>query len=82
MKTMKKKSKALVTSEMLDAAVETVLTGVDNLVDSLRKDIKRDLKNEIDPIKTDIVFIKRDISDIKADLSDTASRREFNKLKS
>ena len=85
----KTKKDPYVTKSMLDntingavnSAVETLLAGMDNLYKMFKNELEKRLKQELEPIKNDIVFIKRDIKDIKAELSSTPSRREFNNLK-
>lgn len=76
----KTKKDGLVTEEMLDEAVTSILDGMDNLLkeqDERNQKIfatKEDLKREVS-------WLRDDISGLKVELSDTPSRREFNELK-
>ena len=72
-----------VNKKMLDEAVQTILTGMDDLYSRFDGVDKRfdGVDKRLDKIESDIYFVKQDVRDIKANLSDTPSRREFDKLK-
>jgi prefoldin subunit 5 len=71
----KRDLKAYVTNETLDQAVESITEGMDNLL----KEIKKTLRRELEPMKTDIKDVRRQLTDLKVD---TPTRREFEDLKS
>lgn len=84
---VKKNPKALVTNETLDEAVETILNGVDHIIENLvtKNEFKTELgkvDKRFDKIETDISFIKHDIRDIKEDLSLIPTREAYESLKS
>ena len=72
-----------VNKKMLDEAVQTILTGMNDLYSRFDGVDKRfdGVDKRLDKIESDIYFVKQDVRDIKANLSDTPSRREFDKLK-
>ncbi|HAU65562.1 MAG: hypothetical protein UT88_C0001G0009 [Candidatus Woesebacteria bacterium GW2011_GWD2_40_19] len=79
-----------VNKKMLDEAVQTILTGMDDLYSRFDGVDKRfdgvdkrfdGVDKRLDKIESNIYFVKQDVRDIKADLSDTPTRNEFDKLK-
>lgn len=80
-----KDPKAFVTNEYLDDAVDTLLKGMDNMLEEQKKIFatKEDLKQFAtkDDLKTEIGWLKDDIKGLTADLSGTPSKKEFNELK-
>jgi len=68
--------KASVTNKTLGEAVDTLLKGMDNMLNEQKKIFatKEDLKTEIG-------WVRDDIKGLTADLSDTVSKKEFNQLK-
>lgn len=81
----KKDPKAFVTNETLDDAVNSILSGLDNLLEEQKKTFatKDDLKQFAtkEDLHKEVSWLRGDIRDLKADLSDTPSRKEFNQLK-
>lgn len=88
--------KVFVTNETLDKtlgeAVDTLLEGMDNMLDEQKKifatkeDLKQfatkeDLRLTKEELKTEISWLKDDIKGLNADLSGVPSKLEFNKLK-
>ena len=72
-----------VNKKMLDEAVQTILTGMNDLYSRFDGVDKRfdGVDKRLDKIESDIYFVKQDVRDIKANLSDTPTREEFDKLK-
>lgn len=76
-----------VNKKMLDEAVQTILTGMDNLFEKHDKrfesvdDSLVKIDGRLDKIESDIYFVKQDVKDIKADISNTPTREEFDELK-
>ena len=79
----KKDPKASVTNETLDEAVDTILTGMDNIVADLKNEMKTGFKQvntRLDKVEADVSYIKDDIKGLTADLSDVPTRKEFNEV--
>lgn len=70
----KRDPKAYVTNETLDQAVEAITEGMTALL----KDIKETIRDELEPLKTDIRDVRRQLTDLKLD---TPARKEFTALK-
>lgn len=70
----KRDPKAYVTNETLDQAVEAITEGMTTLL----KDIKETIRDELEPLKTDIKNVRRQLTDLKLD---APARKEFTKLK-
>lgn len=73
----------IVTRQLLDEAVKTILGGMDNLFDKFKDEVegfKNELKGELSELKVEVRGVKDDIAGLKADLSDTPTRKEFNDL--
>lgn len=83
---MAKDPNAFVTNKTLDEAVDTILKGMDNMLEEQKKTFatKEDLKQFAtkEDLGREVGWLRNDINGLKADLSDTPSKREFNKLKS
>lgn len=84
---MTNKDNKTVNKKMLDEAVQTILTGMDNLFEKHDKRLDNvdygliKVDKRLDKIESDIYFVKQDVKDIKADFSNTPTREEFDKLK-
>jgi hypothetical protein len=83
----KKDPKAFVTNETLDQtvgeAVDTILTGMDNIVAGLKDEMKTGFKQvntRLDKVEADVLYMKDDIKGLTADLSDVPTRKEFNEV--
>jgi hypothetical protein len=72
-----KNPNAVVTNKTLYEAVDTLLDGMDNMLDEQKKIFatKEDLKREVS-------WIRDDIKGLTADLSEKASKADLNKLHS
>ena len=94
----KKDPKVFVTNEVLtetlDDAVDTLLKGMDNMLEEQKKIFatKEDLKGfatkedikELatkEDLKREVSWLRDDIKGLTADLSETVSKKEFNQLK-
>ena len=71
---LKPDKKTYVTNEMLQQAIDAILTGVENMM----KNLRREMKAGFDELSAGQRDIKRRIKDIELD---TSSRKEFDKLK-
>lgn len=93
---IKNDPKAFVTNgvltETLDDAVDTLLQGMDNMLEEQKKIFvtKEDLRGVRDEmkllatkedLKREVSWLKDDIRGLTADLSGVPSKKEFNKLK-
>lgn len=78
--------KTFVTNKTLGEAVDTILKGMDNMLEEQKKIFatKEDLKlfATKEDLKREISWVRDDIKGLTADLVDTVSKREFNKLES
>jgi hypothetical protein len=85
----KKDPKAFVTNEVLtetlDDAVDTLLKGMDNMLEEQKKLFvtKEDLKQFAtkEDLKREISWVRDDIRGLTADISNVPTRKEFNELK-
>ncbi len=84
---MKKKAAEVVTKDLLDDAVETILQGVESLVDEKVGGLKSEVKAGFNQVNTrlekldnEIMWVKGDVKGIRSDLSDTVTRKEHNGL--
>lgn len=83
--------KAFVSRKDLDEAVDTILSGINNLFEASRQErnsrldkVEGSLKaieGTQREIKVALLQVKDEINGLKADLSDTPSRKEFENLK-
>ncbi len=82
---VKNNSQAFVTNETLDDAVDTLLKGMDNMLEEQKKIFatKKDIENVAtkEDLKREASWLRDDINGLKAELSNTPSRKEFNELK-
>lgn len=79
-----------VTKKDLSEAIDSVLQGIDNIVENMatKTDLKKvearleeKIDNGVNTLSTEISFIKDDIKGFHAELSNTVSRKEFEELK-
>ena len=88
----KRDPKAFATNEIIDDAVDTLLKGMDNMLEEQKKIFatKEDLKNVREDMKSlatkeDLKreggWLKDDIKGLTADLSGVPTRKEFNQVK-
>jgi len=86
--TVKTNPNAPVVRKDLDEAVETILEGMDNLLNDPESEMQKKFKNvdnRFDLLETKINNVERHLKDeiggLKADLSNTVTKKEFNQLK-
>jgi hypothetical protein len=76
---------AVVTNKILGEAVDTLLQGMDNMLEEQKKIFatKEDLKQFAtkEDLKREVSWLKDDIRGLTADLSGVATKKEFNQLK-
>ena len=80
----KNSNEEYVTKATLNDAVDTILTGMNNIVEGLegKMNTRFDrVENRLKTVEVELSYVKDEIKGLKADLSDTPSRREFEKLK-
>lgn len=84
---------AFVTNKTLGEAVDTILEGMDNMLEEQKKifatkDDLRNVKQEIkslatkEDLNTEISWVRDDIKGLTGELSETVTRKEFNELES
>ena len=80
---------AVVTNKILGEAVDTLLQGMDNMLEEQKKIFatKEDLRKVRDEmatkedLKREVSWLRDDINGLKADLTGVVSKKEFNEFK-
>ena len=88
----KRDPKAFATNEIIDDAVDTLLKGMDNMLEEQKKifatkedlnNVREDMKSLAtkEDLKREVGWLKDDIKGLTADLSGVPTRKEFNQVK-
>ena len=80
----KNSNEEYVTKATLNDAVDTILTGMNNIVEGLEGKMNTrfdGVENRLRTVEVELSHVKDEINGLKGDLSATPSRREFEKLK-
>ncbi len=81
----KNSNEEYITKETLNEAVDTILTGMNNMVEGLEGKMNTrfdGVENRLRTVEVELSHVKDEINGLKADLSDTPSRQEFERVKS
>jgi hypothetical protein len=74
-----------VTNKKLEEAVDAILTGVEEMVNGSKNDLKNELKVEIEKNRNEIEKNRKEIRENRRQISglkhDTLTRKEFEELK-